>query len=227
MLHVDDPFRTGKAYTVAQAARLARTTPQTVRRWLLGYDVPGHHMDPVFGSREHDSTTNLQVSFLELVEIAVAARFRNLDKVQLARIRRAHAFARRRLNVPFPFASLDFKVLGGHLVHDFEVEEPERASGPMAFDTDGQWALPLIIQEELESIDYLDDHLAGRWFPFGRGAHIIVDPHYAAGRPVIEGTRIPIQTLRQRWDAGDNLRTLAHDYGLTISVVEEAIRLAA
>lgn len=46
-----DPFTTGKAYSIAEAARLARTTAQTVRRWLLGYESPSHRLPPAFGGR--------------------------------------------------------------------------------------------------------------------------------------------------------------------------------
>jgi uncharacterized protein (DUF433 family) len=183
-------------------------------------------MEPVFPTRERDPHKNLQVSFLELVEIAVVARFRMLDKVKLDRIRRAHDFAMRKMLVPFPFATMKFSVMGGHLIHEYEVEEPEPHSGPLAFDTEGQWALPMIVQEEIEAIEYGEDELATRWFPFGQEAKVVVDPHLAAGRPVIEGTRVPITALRDRWDAGDSFRLLAKDYGLTVSVVEAAIRLA-
>ena len=68
-----DRFRSGKAYTVAQAARLADTSPATVRRWLKGYSAPRHHMEPVFGAKPEDIN---RLSFLELVELIVASRFR-------------------------------------------------------------------------------------------------------------------------------------------------------
>jgi uncharacterized protein (DUF433 family) len=186
-------------------------------------------MEPVFGQVQHGSTPNLQVSFLELIEIAVAAHWRKLG-IKLDRIRAAHAFARTKLYEPFPFATMDFKTRGGHLVHEFEVELPERGArhrGMMAFDTAGQWALPLEIREELEAVDYADDHLAARWYPFGRRAQIVVDPHFAAGRPIIKGTRISIRDLKQRWDAGESFDALARDYDLQTSVVEDAIRLAS
>jgi uncharacterized protein (DUF433 family) len=223
---LDDPFRTGEAYSVAEAARLAKTTPQTVRRWLLGYDRPGHHMEPVFGRKEAEPGKDLRVSFLELVEIAVAAGFRQVG-IKLERIRQAHEFARKQLYVPFPFATMDFKSLGGHLIHQFEVEEPVPYSGHMAFDHEGQWTLPGAVQDELEALDFdKDDKLASRWFPFGRPAGVVIDPHYAAGRPIIEGTRIPVSAIQERWDARESLEFLAQDYDLPTSVVEDILRLA-
>lgn len=223
-----DPVRVGKAYSTAEAARLAKTTPQTLRRWMLGYDAPGHHMDPVFGDSHHDGKTNLQVSFLELVEIAVAAHWRKLG-IKLPRIRKAHEFARKELFVPFPFATMDFKTLGGHIIHRFEVGEPDPKAGMMAFDHAGQWTLPVEVETELEAVDYDPEgpiKVAYRWFPYGRDQHVIIDPRFSAGRPIIEGTRIPVVAIQQRFDAGDSIRFLARDYSLTVSVVEEVIRLA-
>jgi uncharacterized protein (DUF433 family) len=219
---IDDPFRTAKAYTVSDAAKLAKTTAATVRRWLLGYDAPGHHMEPVFGLREIASGEALRVSFLELIEIVVCVRFRNDEEVRLGRIRAAHQFARKVMLVPFPFASMEFTVMGGHIIHQFEESEP--GAGHMAFDLHGQWVLPGVVREVLETIDFAEDHLAARWFPYGKTANIVVDPHLAAGRPVIRGTRIPTVIVRERFKAGESIQFLAADYGIKPPIVEEILR---
>jgi uncharacterized protein (DUF433 family) len=226
---VQDPFRTGKAYTVREVARLAKTTPATVRRWLKGYDAPGHHMDAVFGEREPQPLGEaMQVSFLELVEIAIAVKFRRGDQnvVSLERIRRAHAYARREWLVPFPFATMRFKAFGGHLLHEFQEEFP--GEGQLAFDMNGQWVLPGLVQAEIVTVDFdVADEYAAKWYPYGRDAHVVIDPHYAAGRPTIEGTRIPIHAIKERFEAGDSVGFLAKDYALKTSIVEEILRLPA
>jgi uncharacterized protein (DUF433 family) len=226
---INDPFRTGKAYTSAEAARLAGTTAATVRRWLLGYDAPGHHMEPVFGGRERPGTGEvLQVSFLELIEVLVAARFRIDEKVSLKRIRAAHEFARKELLIPFPFASLEFVHSGGHLMHRFEDAQP--GPGHMAFDLHGQWALPEDVQDAFDAVEFDEGpriHFASRFYPFGRTTPVVVDPHYAAGRPIVSGTRITISTIAERFRAGDSIGLLADDYDLETSAVEEVLRLAS
>ena len=224
---VGDPFLIGSAYSIPETARLAKTTAATVRRWLVGYDAPGHHMEPVFGEiHQGEAGTPLQVSFLQLVEIAIAVQFRRVDGVSLERVRRAHSYARKVWLVPFPFATMKFKVSGGHLMHQFEETEP--GSGHLAFDLDGQWALPEFVFDELNTVDFeATGEYASRWYPYGRQAHIVIDPHFVAGRPIIEGTRIPVRAVKERFDAGESIRYLARDYGLSISTVEEVIRLAA
>ena len=70
-------LRRGKAYTIPQAARLARTSAPTVRNWLRGYAGQGHRMEPVFGKAKSSRDGEpLQVSFLELAEIIVVASYR-------------------------------------------------------------------------------------------------------------------------------------------------------
>ena len=218
---LDDPYRTGRAYSVAEVATLAGTTSATVRRWLKGYAAPGHHMEPVFGPGHEDDS---RVSFLELIEFVVAMRFRKDENVSLERVRRAHAYARRVWLVPFPFATMRFKVFGGHLMHEFEEAEP--GPGHLAFDMEGQWALPGFVQEVLVSVDFDSAEYAERWYPYGKDRGVVIDPHFAAGRPVIEGTRTTVRAIRERWQAGETIRTLARDYGLTTSTVEDALRLA-
>jgi uncharacterized protein (DUF433 family) len=185
-------------------------------------------MEPVFGERaETPRGQVLQVSFLELIEIAVAVKFRTEDTqdVSLDRIRRAHAYARKEWLVPYPFATMKFKLFGGHIMHDFEVAEP--GAGHMAFDMEGQWSLPGMVQGVVVAIDFdATDEYAAVWYPYGRDAHVVVDPHYAAGRPTIEGTRIPVKALQERWDAGESISYLAKNYSLKTSVVEEILRLA-
>jgi len=184
-------------------------------------------MAQVFGGKKTPTDgSSLQVSFLELAEIVVVSRFRKDSRIQLERIRRAHAYAKKVLKEPFPFATTQFKEFGGHIIHEFEESEPGR--GQMAFDTGGQWVLPGFVQEGISSFDFEpEDRWVKRWFPFGRLAHVVVDPHYAAGRPIVEGTRVPVRMISERFKAGDTIQFLARDYGLKASVVEEVLRLAA
>src|SRR5438552_63197 len=117
-----DPFLVGKVYTAAEAARLAGTTHATVRRWITGYYQPGHQMDPVFGkSAEAGPAGPFQVSFLQLVELVVVARFRRGSAGQaqlgLDRLRHAHGYVRKAFDVAYPFATWKLREFGGHILH--------------------------------------------------------------------------------------------------------------
>ena len=226
-----DRFRTGKAYTVAEAAKLAKTTPATVRRWLQGYEAVGHRMTPVFGERVRAADGEiLMLSFLELAEVIVAARFRQGDHgppIPLKRIREAHDYARKAFHLPCPFATLRLRQEGVDIMRVFDENYP----GPrlLALNRGGQWALPLRVQAELEHFDFEEtgDRLALRWYPMGKNVPIVVDPHIAAGRPTIHGRNITVATVFQRFEHGETINAIAEDYEIDQRLIEEAIRFAA
>jgi uncharacterized protein (DUF433 family) len=225
---VIDTFRTGKAYTVAQAGRLAGTSPQNVARWLRGYAAPGHQMAPVFGERAGQGQR--AVSFLELAEIIVVARFRRPDwrgkrPVRLETLRRAYEYARRTFGLEYPFASLNLKLEGGHILHDFNQAYP--GTELLALDLGGQWALPVPVQRGLEQFEFdPQDHLARRWFPLGPEGRIVVDPHVGAGRPTIVGTGVTVDIIRRRFLSNESVADIAEDFEITAADVEQALRYA-
>lgn len=211
-------FRVGKAYTIWQAAGLARISSATVRRWLA---VVGH---------EDDETRDTipMLSFLELIELVVVARFRAPPTpLKLEFIGQAHAFARREFGLPYPFASLNLRKFGGHVLHKFDVETQTKPSRWIALDMGGQYALPGLVQTELERNVIYPDDFAGVWYPRGRDVPIIIDPYLAGGRPTIEGSGVTVETVRRRFYAGETLADLARDYGLRRATVEKAVQAAA
>ena len=53
--------------------------------------------------------------------------------------------------------------------------------------------------------------------------HIEVDPFIAFGRPTITGTGVPVEIIASRKRAGDSIRFIAKDYGISAQQVQEAI----
>ncbi len=98
-----DDWRTMPVYSITQAARLAGVAPVTVKRWLYGQDIEGARMRPVFGGGGRLKESAVEVSFLQLLEIVVASRFRRKG-VTLERLRRAHEYARKQLHAQYPFS---------------------------------------------------------------------------------------------------------------------------
>jgi uncharacterized protein (DUF433 family) len=225
-----DPYRTGRAYTITEAARLADTSYQNVRRWVKGYSRPGHHMEPVFGDKSflERSDEPLMISFLDLLEIVVAARFRKADTgrkpVSLERIRLAHDYAEKQLGVRYPFAHLRLRQEGGHILHEFDEASPGR--GLLVLSSGGQWVLPDVVLEEYDDIDFDGDY-AEKWYPFGRRIPIVVNPRIAAGALTFDGTGVTVETVHGRFKAGATIDHLARDYSLNPSAVERALQYAA
>ena len=217
-------IRTEPAYTIAQAARIAGTAPQNVRNWLFGSQREGRAMKPVFGAKEHEGGV-YRLSFLELAELIVVARYRNGSgaTMPLQRLRDAHAYARTSMSIPYPFASGLFKVEGGHIIHRFDEEHPGRA---IAVDLGGMFVLPWEMDDALSLFDFDEttEQLAQRWYPAGRDVPIVLQPGYGAGRPVIAGRNVRASVIVARFRAGMDIDTIMDDYQLDRRTVEAAIR---
>lgn len=224
-----DRFRTGKAYTITQAARLAETSPQNVSRWLRGYSYADHHMAPLFGEvravREENAPPRL--SFLQLSELVIASRIRNSkSRISLDKIREAHEFARTRWGIEYPFASLKLSLLGGEIIHEFETQK-DGARSAIAISSGGTWVLPPMVEQAIALFEYdEEDGLAVRWFPAGRDSRLVVDPRVAAGRPVIQGTLVTIDGIKARFKAGQDMAFIAHELSISRRDVENAVRFA-
>ena len=210
-----DDFRTDKAYTIPQAARLAEISTSTANRWLsiVGWDS----LDDPYP----------MLSFLELIELVVVAKFRRPPTpMPFARIAQAHAFAKQEFGLPYPFATEKLLRLGGHVLHCLHLKSDDKSHDWTAIDMNGHHTLPGLVQAELEQNVTYTDEFAGIWYPRGRQVPIVVDPRIAAGRPTVEGHGITVETLRRRWHAGETFRELALDYGLTKDVVERVVQVA-
>ncbi len=56
---------------------------------------------------------------------------------------------------------------------------------------------------------------------------ISVDPQVCFGKPVIEGTRVPVSVVVGSIAAGDSFDDVAREYGLTIDDIRAALSYAA
>jgi uncharacterized protein (DUF433 family) len=213
-------WQTLPAYTVSDAAKLAGTTAPTVRRWVLGNEI-----EPVFGEQSSSAEQPVEISFLMLTEIVVAVKFRR-SNVRLDTIRRAHQFARDFFKVAHPFAFKEFEALGGHVMHEFSIQN----GGPAlyrAVDTEGmQPALPMPVLQRVHELDFANEQTyAARWFLLGREIPVVVDPRFAAGRPSIAGRGIRAKTILTRFfSVGESISALAEDFELDTDVIELIIR---
>jgi len=212
-------------YTISEGARLARTSPQNVRRWLLGYRAPGHKMEPVLGERAKSDTQLL--SFLDVCELGVVAAYRkDPGAVPLERLRQAYDFASRNLGLEHPFASERLRREGGHVLYEFSREHP--GPGVLVLDLHGQYVLPDAVSGVIAQFEFgAADHLAHRWYLLGRQIPVVIDPERGSGMPTVDGRNLRADFLTGRWKAGESIAELAEDYELEASVVEAALRAAA
>lgn len=225
---IRDPFRIGKAYTAAQAGRLAGVTPGTIRNWMLGYRHADYELYPVLGPKERVEGEVFTVSFLELAELIVVARYRRWG-IDLPELRSAHAALTHEWKLPYPFATINMATAGGRLLARYQEDHPQ--AGQFAVLTlREQYVLPDIVQEEVDRFDFDKapaDPFAFRWHPFGRDLPVVVDPHFAGGKMTIAGRGVTVEALKRRCDAGDDYADIADDYDLNEPLVREVLQRVA
>jgi uncharacterized protein (DUF433 family) len=185
-------------YSFAEADHLAAVSRGTTRSWLAGSD----QMEAV--------------SFLDLLEIAAAGRLKDAG-FSTSAIRSMVQNCQEILGVAQPFTSLQFKENG----RDIFVE---RAG---MLEEVGRRKRLLVWKEALEpflaDLDYAHE-LAVRWWPLGRDAAIMIDPEYGYGLPVVEGSGVRTEIIRERSLAGDTNDQIARDFNLNPKEVERALQ---
>lgn len=213
-------WRTDSMYSLAEAARLANVSVTTVKNWLFGYTINGREVPPLFSSN-----TGEMVSFLQMIEIMVAGRFRKnaIGKpIPFSKVREAHINAQELWELEYPFAHLRLEALGGHIVHF--LREGGFVDNYQAMDAPEQWTMPgLLRSETIEQIEYKDE-LAARWFPIGKTVPIVVDPRISTGLPVIDGRGVTVQAIRRRFKSGLRIDFIARDFDLEPDLVEIALQ---
>lgn len=185
-------------------------------------------MEPVFGPPPENDRPPV-VSFLQLAEIIVVARYRKRSgrQIKLQRLRQAHAFARQQLGIDWPFASETIKFQGGHIIHEFEATHPDEGTRQIAIDEDGIYVLPLDFRDTLELFDFDGtDTLALRFYPLGKQTPVVVDPEHAAGLPTFAGTNVRIETVIDRWKSGQTIAELEEDFEIPSSAIEAVLQAA-
>ena len=213
----NDSWRTSPIYTFSEAARLAKTTPGTIKRWIVGTKTS----IPLFEPAHLDERDPAVVSFVQLVEVVVASNFRRKGNVSLEVVRKAHHNARNRLGVEYPFASLKLEPLAGHIILRLRQDKLEKRLP--AIDSLGLSTIPGLTIEVLDDLEY-ETELATRWWPVGKQRPIVIDPRFSAGLPTIPQRRVTIQNIRKRWLAGQTIQFISKDLELEDMTVEDALR---
>jgi uncharacterized protein (DUF433 family) len=211
-------WRTQLMYSFTEVAHLSHVSVSTVRNWLLGYTTTKGEVEPLFKGHPEEEKA---CSFLQLIEIVVAAKFRKAEHKSFRLVRQAYDNARRLYKLDYPFASMELKAIGGHIVHILRVP----GASLQAIDQPEQFTLPDLVQETLAQIEYEYD-LAARWWPVGTEVPIVVDPQISGGLPVIKGRGITVEAIHKRFKANQKMEFIARDFALKVGIVEEAIRYA-
>lgn len=210
-------WRTQPMYTFKEVARLSGLSVGTVRNWLFGYTVEDRQVSPLLKASA-DSTC---CSFVNLVEVMVAARFRKAERTKYEVVKRTYENAKKLYFLEYPFASdLRLRAVGGHIVHMIK-----EGGSLQAIDTPEQYTLPNLVLGIMEQLEF-ELELASKWYPLGKNVPIVVDPYISAGVPTILGRSLTVANIEKRFFGGQSQEFIARDLELDRHLLEEVIRFA-
>lgn len=215
--------QTWELFTVTEAARHAGTSAATVRSWLCGDEIRG--AQPLFPERPREPGSEIWLSFLELVEVIVARRFR-AHGVSIEQLGRTRQHARGKWLVEYPLAERRLKLLGGRVLDALgeAIDLKWPASQP---------ALPMLASYATEVFEYdilddadLDAAWASRFYPAGVNGPLMVDPNFAGGAVTFQNRGVTLDTVLSRRKAREPIEFIADDLKLNIADIEAALHYA-
>lgn len=202
------------------AAVLVQASPAVVRLWLGGRK--GRQV-PVIDNELGSVDGKIVVSFTNLMELRFVAKFHNAG-VRLNEIRKIMDEARQLLQHPHPTATkLVFRTDGKKVM----AEIGKKHNINVLYDLRSKnYEMPTIVMPSLKDdviFDKNDDIIA--WYPRKEIApHVIIQPNFSFGRPVLKGSHIPAETLADAVKAEGNARVVAHLFEVPEKQVREAVR---
>lgn len=216
-------IRNQPAYGPAEAARYLRLPAATLRTWLVGRDYPkgdAHaKFHPLISPAHRDP---LQLSFYNLIEAHVLRALRTEHGVALAELRKAIAYAEKKLNLQRLLLSPELRTHAGQVFLDRYVELINLSKS-------GQLAMRKMFESHLQRVEWDRWSFPVRLYPYAdataRGGErpIAIDPTIAFGRPIVRRAGISTAAIADRLDAGETVDALAEDYDLSREEIEQAV----
>jgi uncharacterized protein (DUF433 family) len=204
------------AYAYSEAAHYLDLPPSTLRAWFAGQKS----FRPVIRAAD---PKRIVLSFSNLVEAYVLAAIRRKHHIGLPTIRRGLRFLTAKLGSNRPLLEQQFATSGKQLYVEL--------GQVINISRDGQIEMAELIRTYLERVDRDPKGVPIKLYPFMRAQPlreqartIVIDPLVSFGRPVIAGTGIPTAVLAEQFEAGDDVRDLAKEYGASEEAISDALR---
>jgi uncharacterized protein (DUF433 family) len=162
------------------------------------------------------------LSFWNLVEAHVLRALRTEHGIPIKEVRQAIEYAERKLSIERLLLSPELRSAAGRLFLD-------RYGELIALQPAGQLALRQVFEAYLKRVEWDGAKFPVRLHPFVApdlqtdSMPIAIDANVSFGRPTISRAGVSTAAIAGRIDAGEEVRAVADDYGLTIEEIQHAV----
>lgn len=206
-------------YTPAEASHLLGVPAGKIVRWLQGYERRGTHHPRLWRPQINLDDGRVYLGFRDLMEVRVANAFieRGLSP---QKVRRAIEIASKMMAEERPLSTARFRTDGRTVFLQMLDED----GGDRMIDLfRSQHVFREVIEPSLRNVDYDDGGLPFRWWPHGKQARIVVDPHRAFGQPVEADSGVPASILSAAAQAEGSPEKAARVWSVPVAAVRRAM----
>lgn len=210
-------------YALDEAARYARVTTRTMRRWLFGDDSSS----PVIRAQlagEVDSEK--LVTFLDFVQVMAIRQVRLREKsFPLQRIRKACDIASDKYGLDYPLAAKEHRIylfgpkdklaacemviLVGH------GEDEENVYLQLTGKASGNFVMAKIAEPFMSQVKFGDSQFAEEYIAWEKnGRQIVMNPHHRLGEPYLPSCGYTAQGLWDAYRSENGVQEAANAYGV-------------
>lgn len=219
-------------YTLQEVSFYLDIPVSTVRTWCLGRTFragPNRRFSPPLIELALVDPRNPSLSFFNLAEVHVLSAIRRFGRISLQRVRNAIDYLRETI---LPESTTDaFTARHPLIAYDLFTNGRDLFLRGMLqtinLSKKGQLAFREIINEHLDRLISDQDGMPEQLLPIRHRdttkKPVAIFPLVGGGQPVTPRKGIRVSVLMNRFHAGESVRDLAEDYGLSEREVREAI----
>jgi uncharacterized protein (DUF433 family)/transposase-like protein len=211
-------------YTAPEAAQMVGMSPQTLRRWLRGYDhvgkgEPPRHEMPLWQAQYAlDDDDGVLLGFRDLIEARIVNALR-AKRIGLPTIRICINRAREIVGQAHPFSTSLFKTDGKTIFLQITrgLDEPQLIDLKRS-----QGVFNRVVVPSLADLDFGSDG-AERWWLLHGKKTIVADPLRSFGQPIISEVGITTARIAQAVKAEGSVAKVAQLYEIKPRLIHDAL----
>lgn len=211
-------------YTAPEAAQMVGMSPQTLRRWLRGYDHARkgellRHERPLWQPQyEVDEDEGVFLGFRDLVEVRIVNALR-AKRIGLPTIRICIDRAREIVGQEHPFSTSQFRTDGKTIFLEITrgLDEPQLIDLKRS-----QGVFNRVVAPSLADLDF-GPAGAERWWLLNGKKTIVADPERAFGQPIIAEAGITTARVAQAVEAEGSVAKVAQLYEIKPRLIQDAL----